>query len=313
MKLSKHQLGLLSITLCTIIWSVDSPVYKWALHDIHPFTLAFFRFFLATIIMFPICCKSIKIKFEDFYKIVLLTLTGITLTISFYYLGLSLTQSINEPIIASMLPILLIATSIIFLHEVPKPKIIIGTIVSLIGVLIIVIRPIHHASLYDSILGNLFFILSILSLVMYTLLLKKFKLSYSSPTLIFWIFLIATILFAPLYVLESKAINSFGVVNFRGFFGIIYGAVFSSTLATSFYNYGVKLLKTNEVGIFIYLGPIITALVALPLLHEQITFTYLLGSLFVFLGLFIAEPNLHYHPLRHHLKVINDPCLNSVP
>ncbi len=313
MHLSKHLLALGSITLCTIIWSVDSPIYKWALQDIHPFTLAFFRFLLATIIMLPICKKSIKIKFEDFYKIVLLSITGITFVISFYYFGLSLTQSINEPIIASMLPILLIIGAMIFLHEIPKPKILIGTIISLLGVLIIIIRPIHQVTLYNSILGDICFILSILSLVCYTLLLKRFKLSYSARTLIFWIFFVATILFAPLFVLESKTTNPLAALNFRGIFGIVYGAIFSSTLATSFYNYGVKYLKTDEVGIFTYLGPIITALVALPLLHEQITFSYLLGSLFVFLGLFISEAKLHYHPFRHHLKEINDPWLESGP
>src|SRR5260221_5609959 len=159
MHLFKPLLALALITLCTIIWSVYSPFYKWALHDIHPFTLAFFRFLLETVIMLNICKYSIKIKFEDFYKIFLLGVTGITLVISFYYFGLTLTQSINEPIIASMLPILLIVGSMIFLHEIPKPKILIGTIISLLGVLIIVIRPIHQVLLFNSALGNIFFIL----------------------------------------------------------------------------------------------------------------------------------------------------------
>lgn len=313
MHLPKHQLALSSITLCTIIWSIDSPIYKWALQDIHPFTLAFFRFLLATGIMFVLSKGKIKIKFDDFYKIVLLAITGITLVISFYYLGLSFTQSINEPIIASILPVLLIIGSMIFLHEIPKRKILFGTIISLIGVLIIIVRPTDHLSLYGSILGNILFILSILSLACYTLLLKKFKLSYSSPKLLFWIFLVATIVFFPMFVFEAKATHSFTRFNFRGIFGIIYGAVFSSTFATNFYNYGVKYLKTSEVGIFTYLGPFITALVAIPLLQEQITFAYLLGSLFVFLGLFIAEANLHYHPFRHHLKEVNDPWLESGP
>lgn len=310
MKLPKHLLALASITLCTIIWSIDSPVFKWSLQDIHPFTLAFFRFLLATFIMIPLVKGNIKIRFEDFYKIVLLAMTGITLTISFYYSGLSLTQSINEPIIASTLPIFLIIGSLIFLHEIPKVKVLLGTIISLIGVLIIIFRPVHHATLSGSVFGNTFFILSILSLVCYTLLLKKFRLSYSSPVLLFWMFFVATILFAPFFVLESKTTTSLANLHAQGIFGIIYGAIFSSTLATNFYNYAVKYLKTEEVGIFIYLGPFITALVAIPLLQEKITFFYLLGSLFVFLGLFIAEAKLHYHPV-HHLKGINDPRLKT--
>ena len=91
---------------------------------------------------------------------------------------------------------------------------------------------------------------------------------------------------------------------------IIFGALLSSVIAQAVYNYAVNNLKTDEVGIFIYLGPVITALVAIPLLHEQITFTYLLGSLFVFLGLIIAEAKLHYHPFHPH---VSDPWLESGP
>ena len=80
-----------------------------------------------------------------------------------------------------------------------------------------------------------------------------------------------------------------------------------------FYNYSVKQLSPSEVGLFTYLGPVVTALVALPLLHEQITFAYLLGTVFVFLGLSIAEIKFNYHPFHHHLNNSDDSWLESGP
>jgi len=38
--------------------------------------------------------------------------------------------------------------------------------------------------------------------------------------------------------------------------------------------------------------------VAVPLLHETITGTYVLGAVLVFFGIFIAEGRLNYHPLQ---------------
>ncbi|HWY78953.1 MAG TPA: DMT family transporter [Candidatus Sulfotelmatobacter sp.] len=305
MKLTKHQLGALAVIISISIWSAAAPILKWSLAETPPFTLLFFRFLLATLIMLPIVKKKLKIKFKDFYKILLLTLLGLTFNLSFAYLGLTLAESINAPIIASSMPIFLIIGSIIFFHEIPRRKEVMGTIISLLGVLIIVVRPVDHMPLQGFIIGNMFFILSILSLVCYTLLFKKFKLSYAPSTLLFWMFLLATITTFPQFLYETRTANSLATLDFRGTFGIIYSALFSSVLGQSFYNYAVKYLKTDEIGIFTLLGPVVTALIAIPLLHEQITFPYLLGSLFVFFGLIIAEAKLHYHPF-HHLVTQKD-------
>lgn len=312
MKLSKHKIAILTIIINTLIWSAAAPIYKWSLHDTPPFTFAFFRFLLATLIMLPFVYKDMKIKFDDFYKLFILAFVGITFNVSLLLIGLTLTQSINVPIIASIMPIMLIISSFIFLHEIPKPKEILGTVVSLVGVLIIILRPADHIPLFGSILGNIYLIVSLISLVSYTILLKWFKLPYRSSTIIFWIFLISSITFLPFFVFELGKNNLVFTMNFRGSFGILYGAIFSSTIGYLLYNYAVKYLKADEVGIFTYLEPVATAIVALPLLHEQITFAYLLGSIFVFLGLFIAEAKLHYHPF-HHLKETTDPWLEAGP
>src|SRR5579864_4922114 len=141
MHLSKHNYAIVAISLCTVIWSAAAPLFKWAMQDTPPFTLLFFRFLIATFFMFFIANRQIKIKFDDFYKILLLALTGITANIGLYYMGLSLAPSINAPIIASTIPIFLIFGAIFFLHEKPNTKTIIGTVVSLIGVIIIIVRP----------------------------------------------------------------------------------------------------------------------------------------------------------------------------
>lgn len=306
MRLSNHKKALLAVAICTLIWSAAAPIFKWSMQTTPPFTLLFFRFLFATIIMFPIVWKNLSINFEDFYRIFLLAITGITFNLGLFYLGLTLSPSINAPIILSTMPMFLIVGAIVFLHEIPKPKVLLGTGVSLIGVLIIILRPFDHLSLASLITGNIYFILSVLSLTCYTLLLKWLKPKYSETTLIFWIFLIATITFFPVFVMSEKTTHSLQHLDFQGDLGIMYGAIFSSILGQIFYNFSVKQLTSAEIGLFTYMGPVITALVAIPLLHEQITFAYLLGAVFVFVGLFIAEVKLKYHPFHHHLTHTED-------
>lgn len=299
MKLSRHQLAIIAIIANTIIWAAASPVFKWALTDAPPFTLAFFRFLLASLILLPFVYRKLKISIEDFYKLLVLSFVGIATHITFFYLGLSLAPSINVPIIASSTPVFLIIGAMIFLHEKPKKKVLYGTGVSLIGFLIIIIQPVFEHAEVGSIIGNIYYILSTIMLVLYTLLLKKYNLKYDYMTIMFWIFFLGALVFLPMFLLENKGADV--IFDFKGIIGILYGALLSSVVGYFLYNYAVHHIKAQEIGIFMYLDPFVTAIVAIPLLGETITPTYLLGTLFVFAGIFIAEKRLHYHPV-HHLK-----------
>lgn len=301
MKFSRHQVAIIAIIANTIIWGAASPIFKWSLADTPPFTLAFFRFFLASLILLPFVMHKLKVSIDDFYKLFVLSLVGITTHISFFYLGLSLAPSINVPIIASTTPVFLILGGMFFLHEKPKRNVVYGTLVSLIGFFIIIIQPILEHAEGGSFLGNIYYVLATLMIVLYTILLKKYNLKYSYMTIMFWIFFLGALAFLPLFLLENKGANTLALFDMKSVIGILYGAVFSSVAGYFLYNYAVRFIKAQEIGIFTYLDPFATAIVAIPLLGEKITYTYLLGSLFVFLGIFIAERRIHYHPL-HHLK-----------
>ncbi len=300
MKKHKYHLALIAIIANTIIWSAASPILKWSIGDAPPFHIAFFRFLLASIILLPFVWKAIRIKLDDVFKIMLLSLFGIAAHVSLYFLGLSLAPSINVPIITSSTPLFLIAGAILFLHEKPKRKVVLGTCISFIGVLIIVLKPIFDHASFGSVLGNVYHVLSVITFVIYTLLLKRYNLTYPFTTLLFWMFFFGALAMFPLYLWEINTFHHFAI-DTRSIVGIVYSTLFSSLLGYFCYNYAVKYIKANEVGIFSYTEPFITALVAIPLLGEQITFGYLLGALFVFAGIVIAEGKMQFHP-GHNLR-----------
>ena len=245
--------------------------------------------------------KAHIIEKVDIPKIIASSLIGITFAISFLFLGLRLAPSINAPIIFSSSPILLLLFAIFYLKEKPKSKVFIGTGISLIGVFLIILRPIFEHGFTGAILGNLFFILAIFSDSTSTIIVKKYINKYSPLTVVFWSFLIGSTLLLPAAAFETRNINFFDIFTYQGIIGIAYGVVLAAVIAHLLYTFGIKYIKISEIGIFAYVDPIATALVAIPLLNEEITFYYLLGSLLVFAGIFIAEGRIHYHPF-HLLK-----------
>lgn len=296
MKLSKTHAAIVALITANIIWGSSAAIFKWSLDAMPPFTFIFIRFLLATLLLLPFTFHNLSIKRHDIPKIFILTFVGFTLHISTIFLGLTMSPSINASIIASSAPVFLLAASFFVLKEKLKRKVIVGTLFSLLGIVIIIMQPFIESGIEGSLIGNLFFVIATISFVIYAVLMKEFKLPYSPLTLTFWIFLMATITFLPLFALESglKPLT----IPPQGLLGILFGAIFTSNIAYMLFNYAINHIQANEVGIFLYIDPVVTVLIAVPLLGETVTSTFLLGALFVFGGIMIAEGRLQYHPVQ---------------
>jgi drug/metabolite transporter (DMT)-like permease len=301
MKLSKTYLSVAAFLCTNIIWGAAFPIYKWSLENIDPFTFAFFRFFLAALIILPFTKYKLKIHKDDYLTLIAASLSGITLCIIFWFLGLQLSASINAPIIGTTGPLLTLLFASFFLHEKLKKRTIVGSILSFVGVLFIVIRPLLDSGLGGNVQGNIFFLLATITGIIHGILIKRLAGKYNFISLTFWTFLIGAIGLMPTALFSTFQHGFFPNINYQGILGLIYAAVFSSVIAYSLFAYGMKYLPVNETGIFAYVDPIFAIIVAIPLLGEKITLPYVIGSVLVFAGIYITEMKLFYHPY-HKLK-----------
>src|SRR3989344_8752793 len=153
--LSRIQLAIIALIFANIIWGAAFPIYKWTLEIVPPFIFTFIRFFGGALIVLPFVYKSLRIQRSDIPKLILVSLIGISVQIPLLFFGLKLSPSINAPIIIASAPIILIISSVIFLNEKLRAKVLLGTLISLLGVLAIILRPlIESGGLTGSVLGN---------------------------------------------------------------------------------------------------------------------------------------------------------------
>jgi drug/metabolite transporter (DMT)-like permease len=298
MHLSKRQLAVLALITANIIWGASFPIYKWTLADVPPFTFVFLRFSLGAIILLPFTFHKLKIAKKDIRSVILAGIIGITFCISFLFLGLQIAPSINASIILSSTPIILILFAIFYMKEQARKKVIIGTGISLIGIMFIILQPVLENGFSLAIIGNLLFLLATIAGCIHTVILEKIMKRYHVLTIVFWTFIVGCIPLIPMVIVENGQFNLIGTLSTKGLIGVIYGFLFASAIAHFLFAYGVKYIRTSEVGIFGYVDPLATVLVAMPLLGEQITTSFLLGAIFVFGGIYIAEKRIHYHPIH---------------
>lgn len=296
----------LALIIANIIWGVAPPLFKFALTNIPPFTLAFARFFFASLICIPFVHRSdfSKLTILDWIKIVFATVFGITINIAFFFLGLQKTESINAPIIASAGPVMFFIMAVLFLHEKPKLRVFMGMMLSLIGVLIIVLAPLlisnGHIQQVGKIEGNIFYIIATIGSGFAPLLLKSILRKVSPYFVTFITFFLSSFTFVPFMMseLQTWSITS---LTWVGFQGVLFGVFLASAWAYYLFYYGMQKITMQEVGIFTYIDPIAAVIIAVPLLHEYPNMFFFIGSLLVFGGIYISEKRIHYHPF-HKLK-----------
>lgn len=290
--------SVMALIVANTIWGAAAPIFKWSLENTPPFTLAFLRFAIAALIIFPLIYNKLSIRKNDIIPLLSLSLLGTTINITFFFLGLAKSSSINAPIIASSGPIFTILFAYFFLREKVAKREILGGTLGMSGVLLIILSPILEQGFDGSIQGNIYFVVAMLGSVIGTIILKKIIKNYNPLTLVFWSFVIGAISFYPFFQQEIQAVGFLPNANTQTFVGIAFGAVFASATAYALHNWALKYLPAVEAGIFTYIDPIIAVVIAAPLLGEQPSSIFFAGSFFVFFGIYIAEGRIHYHPIH---------------
>ena len=298
--------GILAIIIAEIIWGAAPPIFKFSLQGVPPFTLAFVRFFTASFIFMPFAYMRWKrLTTTQLVYILLGSLVGVVINVSAFFVGLELAPSINVHMISAAGPLVLYALSIIVLHEKPHAQVLRGMIFALVGVLVIFLAPLFRDGLNGEngisvgsiILGNFLFVIAMLGGVFYSVINKKIIKSVDSSVIMSIQFFVGSVAFIPMMVRELQ-IWSFSSLNSQGWVGIIYGIFFSSALAYFLLNYALKRISAQEIGIFEYMKPVVAVLVAIPLLAEFPDIYFIIGSVLIFIGVYVSERHPHYRRMR---------------
>jgi drug/metabolite transporter (DMT)-like permease len=86
--------------------------------------------------------------------------------------------------------------------------------------------------------------------------------------------------------------NDFGEISrftFAGWMSIVFLGVFCSGLAYIFWYDALKSITASQVGVFLYLEPLVAVVVAALLLGEKILATSLAGGALILLGVWIVN------------------------
>lgn len=289
--------SILLIAVATIIWGATVPIMKLTLTQIPPFSLAFIRMSLASLILAVLAFRHLEIAKKDIPTFALAALTGVTLNLTLFFIGLTKTTAINASLLVAAVPILTILMAHFYLREKLDTRIVIAALLALAGVIVIVGKPTGASSL-NQFIGNILLLLSALSWVIHEIIAKKLLKTYDPATVTFYSMAYGALTFFPLFVWEFwRSPQWLGNVNYVGIGGAVYGIIFASLIAYWAWQKGLAKLPAGQASFFFYLDPISGSLLSIILLKEKFTQELIIGAVLITLGVILAEQKRKSHLL----------------
>ena len=295
---SKDRLAYIFLILTTLFWSGNFIVGKAAsVFEIPPFTLNFYRWSFAWLILAPFTLKEVIDKKNYILKniklIIILGITSITIFNSIVYYSLNFTQVISGVLMISTIPVMIIIFCWLFRIEKTNIYQIFGVIFSLLGVVVIITKADLNILLNLNFnKGDIWMVVAMFSWAMYSALLRKKKLELSQLSLLQTIITAGLIFLLPAYLAELS-LGYKANINLPFVLTLTYVVLFPGLASFIFWIKGISIIGSNRSGIFLHLMPIFSTIMAIIIFGEKFMIFHFIGAVLIITGIILSSRGRH--------------------
>lgn len=269
-----------------MIWGVSYLSIKVVVAEINPVVSAFYRFLIASIILFTV----LKVKYpkekllkEDRVRMALGGLTGVALYFFFENYSVLFTSASNVAILLSSIPIFTLAAQKVVFKEKMTVYKVLGATLSFVGIVIIILSKEKISLFSKGTLGDLMALGAALTWVIYNIITSKFKGTYKSITITTYQGMWGCVFLAP-----SLLFSKFTMPSTKATLNLIFLAIFCSCIAYAMYIYCLEHLGATVITTYINLQPIVSLISARLLIKEVVSIWQVVGSVVIILGVFLV-------------------------
>jgi drug/metabolite transporter (DMT)-like permease len=277
----------------TLFWGGTFVAGRIVSQNIGPFSIAFQRFAIASILLILLTWKiegklpSLK-KFQ-ILPVILLGMTGIFTYNVMFFKGLKIIEASRASLIIATCPVFITIFSAIFLKEKMNLIKALGIIISVCGAIVVISKG-NINGIFETGLGRgeLYIFCCVLSWVIYSLVGKAIMRNLSPLASVSYSAMVGAIaLFIPacfegiLHNFSHQSLLDWTSISYLGIFGTVIGFVW--------YYQGVQHLGPTKAGLFINFVPVFAILCAFIILREPITISLVVGTALVISGVYLTN------------------------
>ena len=229
---------------------------------------------------------SEKVEKRDLIRLSICGFFGIAANQLMFFAGLELTSTIHASIIMVNSPIIVSILALFILKEKINYKKIIGIIIGLAGALLVITNKVGGNNNFG-LWGDVLIFLNATSYGLYLVLVKPIMHKYHPITVLKWIFTFGFIVIIPFGLYEIDAVN--WVMQSHIILKIGFVILFTTFFCYLLNIYGVKHVSPTIVSTYIYLQPVLTALIALISGREELDFMIIISTFLIFIGVYLVS------------------------
>ena len=289
--MDKRFLALLAAIGATTIYGLNHTIMKVVMPTyIGPYGLVLLRVMTASLLFF-LCSfffPKEKIEKQDYLRIFVATAFGMCLNMIFFIKGLSLSTPINSSVIITMMPIIVMLLSAIFLKEKITSSKILGILFGFSGALTLVLYGnafIKNASNIP--LGNAMMLVNAFCYGAYLVIVKPISKKYHVVTLMKWMFPMGVLMNLPFGIDELLAVD-WATLPFEGLWRIGFVLFFTTFMAYLLNMYALREVPPTTIGVLTYVQPIIAIVYASFTGNDKMDGVKTLATLLVFVGVYLV-------------------------
>ena len=273
-----------------IIWGASFIATKFALEELSPQQIIFYRLILASSFLFIVALytkRDFSITLKNHGYIFILALIAV-LHLWIQITGLKYTTASNTGWIIGTAPVFIALLGSIFFKERLNIIKIAGILIAFFGVLLLISKGDFSTIDFISNKGDFLILASSFNWGIYSMINKKISLKYPPVMTILFLFLMMAIIILPFFI-TGAGFESIRNLSVRGWTSILFLGILCSGVAYVLWAQSLKEMEAAKVGAFLYFEPFVTIAAAWLMLNESITLLMLISGLVITGGVVLVN------------------------
>lgn len=286
-------LAYLEALFAVAVWGGSFIATKVVLRDISPVTIVWTRFAMGVVILGIVVTARKQFALlnkNEWLYFALLGFLGITFHQWLQSNALQTSEASTTAWIVATTPVFMALLGWIALKETLGWVKVAGILLAFIGVLVVVYEGDFSAVSLRSFgkPGDILILISAVNWTVFSVLSRSGLKKHPATFMMFYVMLLGW-LFTSILFFATENITDIQNLSLSGWVGLAFLGIFCSGLAYIAWYDALQTLGTAETGVFLYIEPLVTVVVAFFVLSEAITFASLLSGAVIILGVWLVN------------------------
>lgn len=284
----------LSALSAVIIWGGTFVATKIALTEVSPATIVWIRFGIGVLILGVTVLARRQFalpSWSDLAYLALLGFLGVTFHQWLQATGLQTAQATTTAWIVASTPVFIALLGWLVLKEKMGWARVGGIALAAVGVLLIVSKGNLSALIAgrEGTIGDFLVFISAINWAVYTILSRRELARHPAARMMFYVMLMGW-LFACIWIFGfGPGLSEIPHLSAKGWSAILMLGVFGSGLAYIAWYDALQALPASQLGVFLNIEPLVTLILAAPMIGEPITLISLIGGAIIIFGVWLVN------------------------